>query len=61
MQRLLVVSLWYYQLKVTPKTHNSQTGSRKSRGSGQLSVTAPASREETVWHNIGVIMTNEKK
>lgn len=48
-------------VKVTPKTHNSQTGSRKSTGSGQPSVTGQSSREETVWHTIGVIMTNKKK
>ncbi|XP_022614190.1 intelectin-like [Seriola dumerili] len=37
------------------------TGSRKSTGSGQPSVTGQSSREETVWHTIGVIMTNKKK
>lgn len=47
-------------VKVTPKTHNSQTGSRKSTGSGQPSATGPSSGEETVWHIVGVVMTNEK-
>lgn len=62
MQLLLVVSLWHYQLRLLPKTHNSQTRSRKSTGSGQpQSVTGQFSREETVWHTIGVIMTNKKK
>lgn len=61
MQLLLVVSLWYYQLRLLLKTHNSQTGSRESTGGGQPSVTGQSSREVTVWHTIGVIMTNKKK
>lgn len=48
-------------VKVTPKTHNSHTGSRKSTGSSRSSVTGQSSGEETVWHTIGVIMTNKKK
>lgn len=59
MQLLLVVSLWYYQLRLLLKTHNSRTGNRKSTGGGQPSVTGQSSREETVWHTIGVIMINK--
>jgi len=37
-QLLLAVSPWYYQLRLLLNTHNSQRGSRKSRGGGGRSV-----------------------
>lgn len=49
-------------VKVTPKTHNSQTQEAGSlQEAVSPSVTRQSSREETVWHTIGVIMTNKKR